>query len=107
MVEGLSARNAYVAGSLDAQAQSEDAESAMADRLGRPDRAIDAVEDLETLKPLIARLPERERTILSLRFVGDMSQSQIGKRLGISQMHVSRLLSHALGTLREGLLCEE
>ncbi|WUN35990.1 SigB/SigF/SigG family RNA polymerase sigma factor [Kitasatospora sp. NBC_00315] len=107
VVEGLGASNAYTAGSLDAQTQADGAEGSIADRLGRPDDAMDAVEDLESLRPLIARLPERERAILSLRFVGDMTQSEIGRRLGMSQMHVSRLLSHALRSLREGLLCEE
>lgn len=56
-----------------------------------------------TLKPLIADLPERQRLILSMRFCEDMTQSQIGARLGLSQMHVSRLLSRTLRHLRDGL----
>ena len=61
----------------------------------------------ESLKPLLAQLPERERTILLLRFFKGMTQSQIAERVGISQMHVSRLLARTLAQLREGLLVEE
>ncbi|MEU3571990.1 sigma-70 family RNA polymerase sigma factor, partial [Kitasatospora sp. NPDC036755] len=61
------------------------------------------VEDLVALKPLVGALPERERLILSMRFCEDLTQSQIGARLGLSQMHVSRLLSRTLRRLREGL----
>ena len=68
---------------------------------------IESVENLESLKPLMVLLDERERTIISLRFGAEMTQSQIGAELGISQMHVSRLLSRALGKLREKLLVEE
>jgi RNA polymerase sigma-B factor len=67
-------------------------------------RQLEWVEDREALRPLIARLPRREQRIIALRFFGNMSQSQIAAELGISQMHVSRLLSHALGVLRSGLL---
>ena len=52
----------------------------------------------------MGELPRREQRILLLRFYGDLTQAQIGERLGISQMHVSRLLAHALGYLRERLL---
>jgi RNA polymerase sigma-B factor len=61
------------------------------------------VEDLTALRPLVAALPERERTILTLRFGHDMSQSRIGAELGISQMHVSRPLRRALTRLRAQL----
>ncbi|MGW4384857.1 sigma-70 family RNA polymerase sigma factor, partial [Kitasatospora sp. NPDC004531] len=54
-----------------------------------------------------AKLPERERQILSMRFTEDLTQSQIGARLGLSQMHVSRLLSRTLATLRTGLTGDE
>ena len=62
---------------------------------------------MESLKPLIAELPQRDRQILSLRFVANMTQSEIGDELGISQMHVSRLLSRTLVRLRKGLTVEE
>jgi RNA polymerase sigma-B factor len=71
--------------------------------LGIVDEALELVEDRATLRPLLARLPVRERTILALRFIRGMSQSQIAAEVGVSQMHVSRLLTRSLGTLREGL----
>ena len=55
---------------------------------------------METARPLIAALPEQQRTVLTLRFFENMSQSQIGDRMGYSQMHISRLLTKALSTLR-------
>lgn len=71
--------------------------------LGTIDEGLELVEDRATLRPLLARLPVRERTILALRFIRGMSQSQIAAEVGISQMHVSRLLARSLGVLREGL----
>jgi len=105
--EGLTASNAYSVSSLDAQPSEEDTEGSFADRVGSLDPGMEGIENLESLKPLIAQLSERERTILSLRFVADLTQSQIGAELGVSQMHVSRLLSRALGKLRAHLLVEE
>ena len=68
--------------------------------LGDDDRDIDGVEFRQAVKPLIARLPERERRILSLRFYGNRTQTEIAQQLGISQMHVSRLLAKALERMR-------
>jgi RNA polymerase sigma-B factor len=62
--------------------------------------------DGQALRPLIDELPERERKILLLRFFGNKTQSQIGEEIGISQMHVSRLLSRSLQRLRAKLLAE-
>ncbi|MGW3244220.1 RNA polymerase sigma factor SigF [Streptomyces sp. NPDC001070] len=107
VVEGMSASNAYTASSLDAQPEEDDSEGALADRIGYEDHGLEGIEYVESLKPLIAELPARDRQILSLRFVGNMTQSEIGDELGISQMHVSRLLSRTLGRLRRGLLVEE
>jgi RNA polymerase sigma-B factor len=76
-------------------------------QLGELDEGLELVEQRETLRPLLARLPPRERRILALRFVRGMSQSQIAAEVGISQMHVSRLLSRSLATMREGLTEEE
>ncbi|WP_439680576.1 sigma-70 family RNA polymerase sigma factor [Embleya sp. MST-111070] len=74
------------------------------DRHGAPDPALDLVVDRESLRPLIAELGERDRRILKLRFWDDLTQAEIGDRLGLSQMHVSRLLSRAFTTLRAGML---
>jgi RNA polymerase sigma-B factor len=68
---------------------------------GDLDGNLDKVLDVETVRPLLAALPEREQSVLRLRFFENMTQTQIGERLGISQMHVSRLLARSLATLRE------
>ena len=107
VVEGMAASNAYTASSLDAQPEEDDSEGALADRIGYEDHGLEGIEYVESLKPLIAELPARDRQILSLRFVGNLTQSEIGEELGISQMHVSRLLSRTLTRLRRGLLTEE
>jgi RNA polymerase sigma-B factor len=105
--EGLVASNAYSVSSLDAQPGEDETEGSFADRVGTLDPGLEGIENLESLKPLIAQLSERERTLLSLRFGAELTQSQIGEELGISQMHVSRLLSRALDKLRSHLLVEE
>ncbi|AKA04247.1 RNA polymerase sigma factor [Streptomyces noursei ZPM] len=107
VVEGMAASNAYTASSLDAQPEEDDSEGALADRIGYEDHGLEGIEYVESLKPLIAELPSRDRKILSLRFVANMTQSEIGDELGISQMHVSRLLSRTLVRLRKGLMIEE
>nr|WP_030742317.1 RNA polymerase sigma factor SigF [Streptomyces sp. NRRL F-5135] len=107
VVEGMVASNAYSASSLDAQPEDDDTEGALADRIGYEDHGIEGIEYVESLKPLIAGLPSRDRKILSLRFVANMTQSEIGEELNISQMHVSRLLSRTLTRLRKGLTLEE
>jgi RNA polymerase sigma-B factor len=75
----------------------------MVETLGDYDAAMDDVENHETLRPLLQSLPERERTVLMLRFFGNMTQTQIADRVGISQMHVSRLLAKTLASLRDQL----
>ncbi|MFG2643769.1 RNA polymerase sigma factor SigF [Streptomyces sp. NPDC048370] len=107
VVEGMAASNAYTASSLDAQPEEDEGEGALADRIGYEDHGIEGIEYIESLKPMIASLPPRDRQILSLRFVAGMTQSEIGEELGISQMHVSRLLSRTLTRLRKGLTLEE
>ncbi|MFI5757460.1 RNA polymerase sigma factor SigF [Streptomyces sp. NPDC051569] len=107
VVEGMTASNAYTASSLDAQPEEDDTEGALADRIGYEDHGLEGIEYVESLKPLIAVLPPRDRKILSLRFVANMTQLEIGEELGISQMHVSRLLSRTLSRLRKGLTLEE
>ncbi|HMA46238.1 MAG TPA: RNA polymerase sigma factor SigF [Frankiaceae bacterium] len=107
VLEGLESANAYSAVSLDAPDGGDDDAPAVADTLGVTDEAIEGVEYRESLKPLLERLPAREKRILLLRFFGNMTQSQIASELGISQMHVSRLLARTLAQLRRGLLEEE
>lgn len=107
ILEGLESANAYSAVSLDAPDGGDDDSPAVADSLGMMDDALEGVEYRESLKPLLERLPAREKRILMLRFFGGMTQSQIAGELGISQMHVSRLLARTLAQLREGLLVEE
>ncbi|MFC5382514.1 SigB/SigF/SigG family RNA polymerase sigma factor [Aquipuribacter nitratireducens] len=77
-----------------------DVESGVGDTLGEDDVALDEVLTRETLRPVLARLAPRERRIIALRFVRGMSQSQIAEEVGISQMHVSRLLTKTLARLR-------
>jgi RNA polymerase sigma-B factor len=102
--EAIEAGNAYSALSLDASAQFDEYRPTIVDRLGDDDADLIKVEDRESLKPLLEGLPSRERKILLLRFFGNMTQCQIAEELGISQMHVSRLLSGTLQRLRDQLL---
>ncbi|MGW7431794.1 SigB/SigF/SigG family RNA polymerase sigma factor [Streptomyces sp. NPDC054861] len=106
VAEGEQAANGYVARSLDTPSGDEETTTltAGARRLGEEERSFDLIDSLESLKPLIARLDERDRRILSLRFGDELTQSEIGERLGLSQMHISRLLARILDELRTGLL---
>ncbi|MFF4014905.1 RNA polymerase sigma factor SigF [Streptomyces sp. NPDC001843] len=107
VIEARLASNGYSASSLDAAINSsEDGESVLADFIGVEDATLGLVEDFNSLAPLIAALSERERQILHWRFVEELTQAEIGARLGCSQMHVSRLLSRTLTRLREGLLAQ-
>ena len=106
ILEGLESANAYSAVSLDATDSGDDDTPAVSDSLGMVDEALEGVEYRESLKPLLDKLPPREKKILVLRFFGNMTQSQIAAELGISQMHVSRLLARTLAQLREGLLAD-
>ncbi|MGW3076406.1 SigB/SigF/SigG family RNA polymerase sigma factor [Kitasatospora sp. NPDC001132] len=103
VIEGLTAANGHTAGSLDTGAEDDDRPGSLGERIGEEDPDLSRVEDLVALKPLVGALSERERLILSMRFCEDLTQSQIGARLGLSQMHVSRLLARTLRRLREGL----
>ncbi|MFF5536632.1 RNA polymerase sigma factor SigF [Streptomyces cinerochromogenes] len=105
VIEARVAANGYNSSSLDAAINaSEDGESALQDFIGAEDSALELVEDFHSLAPLIAGLDERDRQIIHMRFVEELTQAQIGERLGVSQMHVSRLLTRCLARLREGLL---
>jgi len=107
VLEAMVAANAYSTSSLDAPAAEDEDGASWVDRLGYDDRALEGVENLAALKPLIAALPDRERTILSLRFGAEMTQAQIGAELGVTQMHISRLLSRTLKRLRLQLLTDQ
>ncbi len=107
VLEGLESAAAYSTLSLDAPDAGEADGPSVLDMLGSEDAALEGVENREALKPLLAGLPERERRILLLRFFAGMTQSQIAAEVGISQMHVSRLLARTLARLRKGLLADD
>ncbi|MCK8679014.1 MULTISPECIES: RNA polymerase sigma factor SigF [Streptomyces] len=105
VTEARLASNGYNSSSLDAAINgAEEGEAALADFIGAEDHAMELVEDFHALAPLIAALDERDRRIIHMRFVEELTQSQIAEHLGCSQMHVSRLLSRTLKRLREGML---
>ncbi|CAL9668559.1 RNA polymerase sigma factor SigF [Streptomyces sp. enrichment culture] len=105
VVEAMLASNGYTSASLDAAiGQGEEGEAALADFVGTEEAAFDLVEDIHALAPRITELDERDRLLLHLRFVEERTQAEIGERLGVSQMHVSRLLSRLLARLRADLL---
>ncbi|MDX3075476.1 SigB/SigF/SigG family RNA polymerase sigma factor [Streptomyces sp. MI02-7b] len=108
VIEGMVAANGYTAGSLDLPAGDEGDEGghSYADTIGACDPAMEKVEDLRALAPMLDDLDERERVLLEMRFGQEMTQAQIGAELGLSQMHVSRLLSRLLARLRAGMLTE-
>ncbi|GAQ50659.1 RNA polymerase sigma factor SigF [Streptomyces acidiscabies] len=101
---GLEALDSFTALSLDAELPGGEDGYSLGDVLGAPDPALDVVVDREAVRGRLAALPERERAILYMRFFGDMTQSRIAERLGISQMHVSRLISRCCERVREQVL---
>ena len=104
VLEGLEIAQAYNFTSLDAPIDSDDSDSStFAEQMGSEDEQLENLEYRAALAPEMAKLPERERRILYLRFYRGMTQSEIADRLGISQMHVSRLLNRTLIRLREAL----
>ncbi|GAA1967396.1 hypothetical protein GCM10009798_29660 [Nocardioides panacihumi] len=103
IVEGLESGNAYATLSLDAGDDSEDGAATMLDSLGADDANLAHIDLRESIKPLLERLGHREKRILLLRYFRNMTQSQIAEEIGVSQMHVSRLLTRTLAELREGL----
>ncbi|MFI0983178.1 SigB/SigF/SigG family RNA polymerase sigma factor [Streptomyces sp. NPDC021093] len=109
IVEGLVASNGYTAGSIDIPLDdgADPGAQTLADRLGDTDSDLEIVENVQALKPLIDELDERDKKILSMRYGAEMTQSQIGDELGVSQMQVSRLLTRITKRLREGLLTQE
>ncbi|KAA0930269.1 RNA polymerase sigma factor SigF [Streptomyces apricus] len=101
---GLGALESFTALSLDAELPGSDDGYSLSDAMGSADPALDVVVDREAVKPRLEALPERERAILYMRFFADMTQSRIAEELGISQMHVSRLISRCCDRLREQVM---
>ncbi|MGY5036109.1 SigB/SigF/SigG family RNA polymerase sigma factor [Streptomyces sp. 900116325] len=100
------ASNGYKASSLDASVMggAEESDGALADFIGFEEDSYELIDNFHSLAPLIAGLDERERTLIHLRFVEEQTQSQIGEALGVSQMHVSRLIARVVAKLRTGLM---
>lgn len=104
VVESIVASEAYRTHSIDAPVVSGDGSARhIADTLGTVDAAFAGVTDRESVRPLLAGLPDREREVLYLRFFASLTQSQIAERIGVSQMHVSRILERTLRELRAQL----
>ncbi|CAB4329568.1 unannotated protein [freshwater metagenome] len=101
IAEALESNAAYSTVSLDSGS---DESPTIGDSVGSLDEALEGVEYRESLKPLLAALDDREKRILQMRFFDNLSQSQIATELGISQMHVSRILTKVLSQLRTGLV---
>ena len=102
--EGIEVAHAYRPDSLDVGVGGTDDDSAatvLGDRLGVPDDRLADAENRITLYPALAQLPDQERSIVMMRFFGNMTQTQIAQKTGISQMHVSRLLARSLAALRD------
>ncbi|WUL81000.1 SigB/SigF/SigG family RNA polymerase sigma factor [Streptomyces sp. NBC_01261] len=107
VIEARKASNGYTSSSLDAALSSDagaEGETVLADVIGSDDPSLELVDDLSSLAPLIAQLGDRERKIIHMRYVEERTQAEIGEELGVSQMHVSRLISRMLRRLRAGLL---
>jgi RNA polymerase sigma-B factor len=101
VIDALAARESQHSHPLDSTYG--DAGLPLSETHGLPDAELEHVERHEVLRPLIEALPARERTILMLRFFEDLTQTQIAERVGVSQMHVSRLLGATLAQLRQQL----
>jgi RNA polymerase sigma-B factor len=100
VLEAQEAAASYEAASLDAPSTRDDGEAAaLVDLLGQEDSSYELVEDREAIASTWMELPEVERQVLELRFMHDLTQREIGERIGYSQMHVSRLLRRALNRL--------
>ena len=100
VIEAIEAGQGYRAASIDASENEDDPLSA---RLGEFDGHYDSVEDRALLGPALATLPVREQSILRMRFIEGLTQSEIAIAVGVSQMHVSRLLAASLEKLRQSI----
>jgi RNA polymerase sigma-B factor len=100
VLEALEAGQAYRFASLDAPAPADVPSGDLSERLGQEDEELARAEERATLDPLLERLPDRQRQVVELRFFDGLTQSEIARRLGISQMQVSRLLTRSVAQLR-------
>jgi RNA polymerase sigma-B factor len=98
----LQVGDAYHSSSLD-ELLGEHGGAPVGELMGDLDDDLAVIEDREALRPLLAQLPPRERTILMLRFFRHLTQTQIAERVGMSQMHVSRILSRTVAFLQEAM----
>jgi RNA polymerase sigma-B factor len=103
VLDAIYCGNAYRPASLHQPVPGEDSLLEIRDVLGGPDPELESAENRVSLRPLITRLPARERRIVALRFFADMTQAQIAAEVGISQMHVSRLLTRSLRQMRAAM----
>jgi RNA polymerase sigma-B factor len=103
IVEGIESSNAYATLSLDATDDGGEDGVSMLELMGLDDEGLEHIEIRESIKPLLEALPPREKRILLLRFFRNKTQSEIAEEIGVSQMHVSRLLSRTLDQLRASL----
>lgn len=103
VLEALEVGTAYTALSLDAGPAGSDEDSDPMETIGGEDAEFERSEDRATLSPALAQLPDREREILRMRFEEGLPQTQIAERVGLSQMHVSRLIRRSLATMRAEL----
>jgi RNA polymerase sigma-B factor len=101
ILDAMEASHAYATASLDAPATEESA--APIEVLGVEDPSLALLEEWASLAPAVRDLPQRDRTVLYLRFFRGLTQSEIASEVGVSQMHVSRILSQTLRTLREAV----
>jgi RNA polymerase sigma-B factor len=104
VLQGLECGRAYNAQSIDPLLDPDEDNVPLAAVVGSLDPALERVEVRHTLRPLMESLPERERRMVEMRFFRNMTQTEIAEQLGISQMHVSRLLTRTLADLREQLV---
>jgi RNA polymerase sigma-B factor len=104
VLEAREAATAYRAESLDRPSYDDDEATSVADTLGADEPGYVQAEQAATLRAMALVLSDREREVLRLRFAEDLTQSEIGRRVGLSQMHVSRLLRQAVARLRETAL---
>lgn len=100
VLEGLEAGQAYRSDSLDEMLSHEAGSATVGELVGAADAELERVDYRFALRPLLAELDPRERDIVVLRFFGNLTQTQIGEHIGVSQMHVSRLLAQTLERLR-------
>lgn len=103
IVEAMGAASAYDALSLDAEPGEESESTTLGDTIGAPELGYDLVEYGASIQGTLKEMPERDREVIHLRFVEDLTQTEIAERIGVSQMQVSRLIRRAVARLRESV----